>query len=90
MSPYRLGLLLLSMWAVSGTVIAREVRLQSGGGSDGACPEAIAQAKQAGVQPRASRVRTRAAPAPRAGADDETGSRPPTPRWHSYLPGMFR
>jgi hypothetical protein len=70
-------------------VLAREVRLQSANGDGGTCPEAAAEAV---VQPRDKGKRAAsAAPAktkPSYRGDAGNGVR--TPRWHSFVPGMFR
>jgi len=71
-------------------VLAREVRLQSANGDGGTCPEATAEAV---VQPRNKGKRAaiatpdKAKPSTYRGDD---GNSVRTPRWHSFVPGMFR
>jgi len=85
----RLLVCLLLMSACLPT-LAREVRLQGANGDGGACPEAIAED---GVLPRATGKRSaisppsRVKPATYRGSD---GNSVRTPRWHSFVPGMFR
>ena len=84
---FRICLCLLIVVA-SSTVAAREIKLSSANG--GSCPEATSLARQT---PRAA---PRAiAPAREAKAkptvhSDASGGRMQSPRWHSFLPGMFR
>jgi hypothetical protein len=84
-----LCLLLLSAGSMAG---AREVRLHGpngdGGCPDGATPAAAAPAKAA--TPTAAHATSKIKPVitVRGGGDDSTTSH--APRWHSFLPGMFR
>jgi hypothetical protein len=84
-----LCLLLLSAGSMAG---AREVRLHGPNG-DGGCPDAATPAATAAP------AKSAATPAPhatkikpvitvRGGGDDSSTSH--APRWHSFLPGMFR
>ena len=89
-------LLLACLLALSTAANAREVRLQGPNGDGGNCPgqaevdnDAPAPASQkrnAGATPDKLRATT---PATRGsgGGGGETSARP---RWHSFLPGMFR
>ena len=84
-----LCLLLLSATSLA---TAREVRMHGPTGDGGTCPEAAAAAtsappaaKHAPVAVRAGKARTPTTF--RGGGDDTNTSRP---RWHSFLPGMFR
>jgi hypothetical protein len=98
------ALLCVLLLAASTTVAAREVSLagpNGGGGKIDQCQEISNAVEEATAKvpakPRttatATQQRKPAKPAPvaRAAGDDE-GSAPrvPTPRWHSFLPGMFR
>jgi hypothetical protein len=84
-----LCLLLLSAGSMAG---AREVRLHGPNG-DGGCPDAAIPATAAAPAQAAAPT---AAPAHkikpvitvRGGGDDTSTSH--APRWHSFLPGMFR
>jgi len=86
----RIALCLLLLCA-SSLATAREVRMHGPNGDGGTCPEAAASAaatpaaaKHAPVVNRPGKARAPAAF--RNGGDDTTR----TPRWHSFLPGMFR
>ncbi len=82
-------LLLLACFAVS----AREVRLHGPDGDGGACPDALGAPS---IIPATSKMHHPSvinhgkpkAPSP-IRASDEDGA-PHMPRWHSFLPGMFR
>lgn len=94
--PLRVVLPLLLIVCASLPVAAREVRLQDANGESGTCPEAAAEAAAAaeaqGTPVRATTKRTAAQPKgktpPAARGNDVSGGR--APRWHSFLPGMFR
>lgn len=84
--------------ALSTVAAAREVRLQGPNGDGGTCPEAAAAAAAAagadtGSTPPARRPagthagKAKATPMVRGNGDAEAAARP---RWHSFLPGMFR
>lgn len=84
----RTCLCLLIAFASAGA-IAREVKLSSP--DSGACPEEVASpkpSKQKVVPTReaSSPRETRARPSLHSDSDVSTGK----PRWHSFLPGMFR
>ena len=85
-----LCLLLLSAGSMAG---AREVRLHGpnddGGCPDGATPTAAAAPAKAAT-PTAAHATSKIKPVitVRGGGDDSTTSH--APRWHSFLPGMFR
>ena len=79
---------------------ARDVERLSAGDSAGGCPAEVAAAKAEAedesedkkalirsAKPAAAPVRTK--PTVR-GSDAASGSRLQAPRWHSFLPGMFR
>lgn len=89
MTRYALCLLLL---CVSSMVNARDVRMHGANGDGGACAEpaaapVVTSASMARHAPAVNRGKTKA-PTLFRGGDDEIG--PHTPRWHSFLPGMFR
>jgi hypothetical protein len=72
-------------------VLAREVRLHGANGDGGSCPDAVAA--EAVVQPQTKGKRAvvgmpgKAKPATFRGDDGNTVR---APRWHSFVPGMFR
>jgi hypothetical protein len=85
-----LCLLLLSMSARSQ---ARDVRLHGangdgGAGAEGAVAPAAPPAPAKPTPGPASHAKAKAPPLFRGGGDDDAG--PHAPRWHSFLPGMFR
>lgn len=90
----RLSLALLLLCACT-SVSARNVALQSPNGETGTCPEVENQAVETPA-PKAKHANARAkpaakpAPASQGGGGDATTSRGQGPRWHSFLPGMFR
>jgi len=99
------ALLCVLLLASSTTVAAREVRLAGpnggGGGKVEQCQEIANAVEEATAKvpakPRTTVTTTtprkpvKSAPAARsAGDDDGTAPRLATPRWHSFLPGMFR
>lgn len=75
----------------SASVVARESKLSDADG--GSCPSQ----SQRAAAPRAARDAV-VTPAPvnkakasvRGGNGDEVGNRLQSPRWHRFLPGMFR
>lgn len=70
----------------SATVAAREVKLSSANG--GSCPDTIAGSKEparSSARATAPARETKAKPS----VHSDTGNRQ-SPRWHSFLPGMFR
>jgi hypothetical protein len=84
----------LLLLCISSIVSARDVRLHGANGDGGACPDAarasVLPETTSPAKPAPTTVRGKAK-APilfRAGGDDDIG--PHTPRWHSFLPGMFR
>lgn len=84
--------LLLLLCSASLPLLAREVR-QAGANGDGGCPAATAEKNAGPGDSRGERagnakpaVEERAAPA--SGGNTENSVR--GPRWHSFLPGMFR
>ncbi len=75
------------------TASAREMR-QGAGSDDGSCPEIAAAVAEAEGNAPANKPRA-AAPAARNKSTKPSGTRGDTqrvqaPRWHSFLPGMFR
>ncbi len=88
----RNALMLLAATAllVSAAASAREVRLQGPNGEGGVCPTAAAEA-EADLPPSQKRPagnrggKAKATPMVRSGGDAVA-----RPRWHSFLPGMFR
>ena len=71
---------------------AREMR--SAGSDDGSCPEIAAAVAEAEASAPATKPRT-ATPAARSKSAKSGSARADTqrvqaPRWHSFLPGMFR
>ncbi|MDI9238658.1 hypothetical protein QLQ15_06985 [Lysobacter sp. LF1] len=84
---FRICLCLLIVVA-SSTVAAREIKLSSA--NSGSCPESAALVRET---PRATPHATapqREAKARPTVHGDATGPRMQSPRWHSFLPGMFR
>lgn len=85
-----LSLLLLSAGSMAG---AREVRLHGPNG-DGGCPDAATPAATAAPAKATTTPAIRATKIKpvvtvrSSGGDDNTTSH--APRWHSFLPGMFR
>ncbi len=78
------------LFCASTTVVARDVRMQSANGEEGTCPSAEAE-DQSGAKPAATRIVTPAKQAKQpttVRGNDNT--RTHGPRWHSFLPGMFR
>ncbi|CAN5590113.1 hypothetical protein BH23PSE2_BH23PSE2_10600 [soil metagenome] len=71
---------------------AREVRLSGANGDGGSCPDQVttavedAQALRAGKPAPSATAREK--PSSPRGAESDNAVRPP--RWHSFLPGMFR
>jgi len=92
----RLSLALLLLCACA-SASAREVRLQSPNGETGTCPEVEAQApadpapKTAAAHAPARKPAAKPAAAPsQGGGGGDATVRSQGPRWHSFLPGMFR
>ena len=94
MSRFVLCLLLACLSAAAS---AREARmLDANGDGGGTCPEMTAAMEEA--QSRAKTRPAQAAPAQRtkavkpvaSGGGDGDAGRVQRPRWHSFLPGMFR
>ena len=91
MIRYAFCLLLL---CTSAMVSARDVRMHSANGDGGACSEptsapsaATAPAARPATTAATSHAKVKTPPLFRGGDDDST---PHMPRWHSFLPGMFR
>ena len=69
---------------------AREIKLSSA--NSGSCPESIALERDASpcAQPRAAAPAREAKAKPSVAQRCRRSSRMQSPRWHSFLPGMFR
>ena len=82
----------LLLLGASSAAMAREVRLHGADGNGGDCPEALASAtavpRATDKHPPAATRGKAKAPTTFRGSTDDAGSRPP--RWHRFLPGMFR
>lgn len=82
----RICLCLLIAFASAG-VAARDFKQSSANG--GSCPDSIADKEPAAASARKAPTRaTRAKPS--VHGDAVGNSRLQSPRWHSFLPGMFR
>ena len=85
----RLSLFFLLLCA-SATVLARDIHMQSANGEEGTCPsaevDAINDAKPATPRVAAPANRVQKPTSLRGGDSQRTHG----PRWHSFLPGMFR
>lgn len=91
MNRYALCLFLLGASAV---VSARDVRMHGPDGDGGACNEPASAASAPSAAPPAkatgnARSHAKAKAPPLIHGEDDDAS-PHTPRWHSFLPGMFR
>ncbi|GAA5070194.1 hypothetical protein [Lysobacter panacisoli] len=85
---FRICLCLLIVVA-SSTVAAREIKLSSA--NSGSCPEAASLAREnTRATPRATAPAREVKARPSVHSDAGTSSRMQSPRWHSFLPGMFR
>ncbi len=78
--------------SASSAAMARDVRLHGADGNGGDCPEAAASEAATPHMidkrpPAATRGKAKV-PTTFRGSSDDNGSR--TPRWHRFLPGMFR
>ena len=72
----------------SATAAAREVRLSSP--NSGACPDAAAESDEKTTGPTAIRPAVAPKKALKPSVHGDVHSPLRSPRWHSYLPGMFR
>ena len=94
LSPILLSIALL---CASGQGMAAESR-QLGPDGDGSCPETAAASNDAtdeadpdaAAAPARRTQKAKPAPATRSGGGSAAGQRNTAPRWHSFLPGMFR
>lgn len=94
LSPILLSVALL---CASGLGMAAESR-QLGPDGDGNCPETTAAGNDAtdeadpdaAAAPARRTQKAKPAPATRSGGGNASGQRNNAPRWHSFLPGMFR
>ena len=85
---FRICLCLLIALASAG-VAARDAKMSSANG--GSCPESIAdkdEATSASVRKAPPARETKAKPT--VHSDSVGNARMQSPRWHSFLPGMFR
>ena len=72
----------------SATAVAREVKLSSP--NSGACPDAkTATAKSDAIERTPAATPSRATEV-KSSVHSDAPSRLSSPRWHSFLPGMFR
>lgn len=88
MSRYAICLLLLCTSAI---VSARDVRMHGANGDGGACAEPAAAVTVVAAKPTTTTATSHAkikAPPLFRGGDDDSATH--MPRWHSFLPGMFR
>ena len=95
----RIALCLLLVCACV-SIDAREIRMSGANGDGGSCPDltATATTDATAEKPRATTQPPVEAPAepsvepakPAATRATGDGGRVSTPRWHSFLPGMFR
>lgn len=84
---FRICLCLLIVVA-SSTVAAREIKLSSA--NSGSCPDSTPLVREAPrAAPRVAAPQREAKVRPTVHGD-ATGGRMQSPRWHSFLPGMFR
>ena len=85
----RYGLLVL-LCCASSLSLAREVQMHGANGDGGGdvCPDQAAAHPAVKHPAPASRAKTKLPVSVRGGDSDDIG--PHTPRWHSFLPGMFR
>ncbi|HWI23413.1 MAG TPA: hypothetical protein VNS59_00645 [Lysobacter sp.] len=84
----------LLLVCVSATAAPRDIRMQGANGDGGRCPEVAAAAAEANAtsgkaHPASPAPRTKVAKPASARGESET-PRISAPRWHSFLPGMFR
>ena len=93
LSPILLSVALL---CASGQVLATESR-QMGPDGSGSCPESTAAGNDAADEADndaaaapARRSTQKAKPTPAVRGGGNGGQRSSAPRWHSFLPGMFR
>lgn len=90
---YRYVILVLLLCCASSVSMARDVQLHGANGDGGSdvCPEQAATTAAAATRRTTPANRGGKAKAPaslRSGDSDDAGVR--VPRWHSFLPGMFR
>ena len=82
-------LLAASLFALSVGASARDVRMHGPNGEGGSCPDVTEETDAPAPAPKRTQAGTRqkakSAPMMRSAGDSTT-----RPRWHSFLPGMFR
>lgn len=82
-------LLAASLFALSAGASARDVRMHGPNGDGGSCPDATEETDAPVPAPKrtqaGARDKAKSAPMMRSAGDSTT-----RPRWHSFLPGMFR
>ena len=94
------SILFLLLLCASASVAAHEARMDGPTGDAGHCPDTSSIIVEADAPPPSKPVRAthtvgkpikpvKPAPAVRSG-DSDSGTRIQPPRWHSFLPGMFR
>lgn len=83
----RLCICLLSI-ALSAGVAAREVKMSSP--NSGACKDAVTAERTEAPTPARARVEAARETRVRPSVHSDAGQRLTSPRWHSFLPGMFR
>lgn len=85
---YRICLCLLICFA-SAAVTARDFKMSSP--NSGSCPDSVAEKASTAASARKAPVPARETRAKPSVHGDAIGNgRLQSPRWHSYLPGMFR
>ncbi|MFC3551401.1 hypothetical protein ACFOLC_10305 [Lysobacter cavernae] len=81
--------LCLLIVVASTTVAAREIKLSSANG--GSCPDAVSLNKETvRTAPRTTAPAREVKAKPSVHSDAGSSGRMQSPRWHSFLPGMFR
>ena len=93
---FRLALVCIALLCASGVAAATDGRHLSADGA-GSCPDGDTatdtdadRVEDPEADPAAANAARRTPKAKPAVAPRATGTRPAAPRWHSFLPGMFR
>lgn len=84
---FRIYLCLLIAFT-SANVAARDVKMSSANG--GSCPDSVADKEPARASVRKAPPARETKAKPTVHSDSASNGRLQSPRWHSYLPGMFR